>query len=73
MYWTIEKLDTDLQRGTLAASVEMPIEQERELLLIARDMLHLTADAKAYREKHKLTVHTTPEYLQIIENVLEKY
>lgn len=70
---TIEEIDQDLQRGTLAASVEMPIEQQRELLLIARDMLQLVMDAKAYKEKHKLTIHTTPEYLQIIENVLGKY
>ena len=28
-YWTIEKIDLALQRGELAASCEMPIEQNQ--------------------------------------------
>jgi len=74
-HWTLEKVDEALNRSDMAESVELPIEQFRELLIMAEDILKLAKDAKEYEGKYGIDTNysTFSEYVELVKTTLDNY
>lgn len=70
--WTLEDINNALERSEMAAEATFPIEKTRALLFMAKDLLEMKNALDDYKEKHGVSIHTYPEYVEIVHKFLDK-